>query len=44
MEKAREQDERRATDALKELRRLELEAEKREIRQSRVERVLHVRG
>ncbi|CAN0336865.1 unnamed protein product [Pylaiella littoralis] len=41
MEKAREQDERRATDALKELRRLELEAEKREIRQSRVERVLH---
>lgn len=42
-EKERERDDRKADDALKELRRLELEAEKREIRQSRAERILQVR-
>lgn len=41
--KAREKGDQRASDALKELRRQELEAEKREARQSRVETILHVR-
>ncbi|CAM9212048.1 unnamed protein product [Ectocarpus sp. 4 AP-2014] len=39
--KAREKADQRASDALKELRRQELEAEKREARQSRVEAILH---